>query len=163
MWLIFFPRAVFFFWEKIKTRSIVFIFHIMMIQKDTRLKRYLKSTSWQQQSSCLQCSGKCLHDKKYFKFWKGRIFVWAEPIWVASLKHPSEIAACLVPWCSQFSGHQFLLAEIGLQGPVIHSTVWLLQLWKNVSCFKRLQMLSVCQGELAERGTCLVCLLWCLD
>jgi len=25
--------------------------------------------------------------------------MWEEPIWVASLEHPFEIVACLVPWC----------------------------------------------------------------
>lgn len=46
---------------------IAFIFHVMLTQKDTRLKRYLKSTSWQQQSPCLQCSGKCLKNTCSFE------------------------------------------------------------------------------------------------
>lgn len=71
------------------------------------------------------------------------------------LKRPWEIAACLVPWCSQFSGHQFLLAEMGLQGPAIHGRVWLVQLWPCL-VFQEAADVKCLSGGAAERGTCLM-------
>lgn len=79
------------------------------------------------------------------------------------LKHPWEIAACLVPWCSQFSGSSVPTCRNRASGAS--------QPWQALApaavgrcfcSFRRLQMLSVCQEEL-ERATCLMCLLWWLD